>query len=643
LQEPLFLLVPAWLGPRSRYTKIHRMRRFRHGATYSLGKILLSICLWSVPLVYLLYSLIILKFVSQHSYSELLLWYGRSWPGSFDLGKMGRDCFTEDWYNRLKTNSEWLTALIVAIMVVYGICSRAVWKFLFALLHDIAFTARFLARSFTDCRGGQKVALLSLFGAIMAYWIYIFAHSPFFGDEATSYVYFARHGFLLTVISYPIPNNHILLNVLCGWLHKIPLGPALVMRLPSMATASLMYYGIFCLFRYWSDFQRAMVVTAGVAFCHILSFYAVSGRGYQLQMLFTVVSAMSVWAYWFSGERRGRSGFALFIVASVLGFYVNPLFIYHFLALMMIAGFVFLKNKDHDGGKSFLRAILLIGVLVLIFYLPLLLVSRPGSVLENRFVAGNLPWNRLVKDFPIFLYDIKYDLYYGYFALYMLPGAVLLSLWLYHRRMIAGRFYDWGLYYFVATLLAILVVTLYKHIYPLERSLSFWVLAINIIFVNVVYDGIRYLFLVRKPPVLLSGSAIWAAGLVSLFLLVKIGISVRLLYWDKYHLQNDKSAIVCRQVGQDISDLAALHPASWQVTDDDNNYPVQVRLYLSARGEESKVFDRQELCGDILFLPPDAPLPDPTKYQWWANRGKSPAEMDWIAIYVSKRLLKAPQ
>jgi hypothetical protein len=614
------------------------MFRVRRGGWLSFGRGLLSLCLWAVPIVYLLYSLVIVIFVTHHSYADVLQFYSRTWPHAFDVEAISRDCFTDTWYGWINRHSGWLIGIIAGVLGLYIAYSSSIHRLLSGLLNDTGRALRFLARAFTECSSRQRASLLLLFGALLGYWIYIYAHYPLYADEACAYVYFVRQGFFLTTICYPIPNNHIFFDIVCGWLDKLSfLGPTMVMRLPSMAAGCIMYYVIFCLFKRWGDFRRAMAVVAGVAFCHILSHYAMQGRGYQLQLLFTVISAVSAWAYWFSPQWRGRSGYGLFIVSSVLGFYINPLFVFHFLAMCLIgAGAMLKKTKDEgakkdegvkkdetgmkaEGGKIFLKAIFMIVGLTAILYLPLILGSSWKSILGNRD-TGSGSWHRIASEFGIFLYDIKYDFYYGYAALYVVPAAIVLSLFLYYRGKIGGYFYKWGLYYFLASVLSVTIIILYMRMYPLERALCFWVLALNVIFVNVVYDALRVYF---------PGRAM---------LLV---VAALLVNWDKFLLRNDINVRDNIQMQQDFEQLSRLQPGSWQITDSEDDWVDHLRLYLTGHGQPENVFyDRKQALGDILFIRAKyLPFFDLRGYREWGHRMVKTGDGGSLYIYVSPKLL----
>lgn len=607
------------------------MNAYRPGRVSSWMRIFLCVCLWAIPIGYLVYSLVIIQFVADHSYEAILQFYSRNWPDAFDLESVSRNCFTQGWYGWIRGHNRVLTVLNSFVLTAYVLYSRAVMRFMRGLLQETGRVLHFLGKSFAGCNPGEKKALSVLFGGLLIYWVYTFVNSPMFLDEGCSYFNFVRQGVLFTIINYPVPNNHIFFNIICSVLYKISfLSPELVMRLPSMATSFLLYYGIFCIFKYWGGFQRAIVVVAGVAFCHILSYYTVQGRGYQVQLLFVVVSALSGWAYFFSPLWSGRAGYFLFVVSSVLGFYVNPLFVYHFLSLLLLFGYLVIKGREFSKGWLFLRAVFLIGGVTLILYLPLILGSSWRALTDNQYISEGRPLHALIDQFGILVYDLKYIFYYGSGSLVLLAVAIPGALFLYFRGKLKGAFYDYAFYYFVASLLALAMVTIYKRIYPLERGLCFWVLALNIMFVNVCYDVIRAYF-PRRAWVLI----IFLIGL-------KIAGSLRLLYMDRFAIRNYIDVQVYNEPQKIYEQLCKLRPGSWQVMDSEDSYPVYLKLYLLEHGKGGRVlFNRKEAVGDVIFLPDSCTLSVPLqRYTRWADKeGHTDFDGGKLHIYVARNFL----
>lgn len=600
------------------------------GRRSSLIISLISLCLWAVPLLYLVYSLWIIFFVTGHSYEALREYYVRNWPDAFDADKISQTCFTPAWYDWIGAHKGLLIGGISVVGAGYLGFSRSVLRFLRGGLTEIGQGFQWMVETFRGCSRAEKGWLLGFFGVLALYWIYLFVNSPMFLDETCSFFHFAKQGFFFTIASYPAPNNHVLLNIICSWLYKLPfLTPALVMRLPSIGASLLLYCLLFCVFKWKGSFGRAIVVVAGVAFIHLLSYYTVQGRGYQLQLLLIVINTLSGWMYG-AGSNAGkeRYGYYLFILSAILGFYVNPLFCYPFGALLLIAGYRVVRSRELEKGLVLAGAVGVIIAVVLVLYLPIILGSSPHAINDNKYTSGR-SWSSLVDDFGIFIYDIKYIFYYGYGSLVLVPLALVFSLICYFRGVIRGFYYDYAFYYLLASVLSIGILTVYKKIYPLERSLCFWALALNIMFLNVCYDVIR-----RWRPR-------WAPLLLGLLIVVKTAGSVRLLYMARFSIRNSIDAQIYYDPQPIYPELAGLHPRSWQVTHSEDSYPMYLRLYLFTHREKTPViFSTNRALGDVILVADTtaARIPLEGYTRWRDKNGRIEFDQDNFGIYISDAL-----
>jgi hypothetical protein len=581
--------------------------------------------LWIVPVAYIFYSLFILWWINSHSYADLLHGYSVRWPQGYDVEELGRKCFTVEWYDRVRANTVLWTAGLLASLGGWLFYSRSVWLFFGNFFQGMAKVLSFMIDSFRKCSRAEKTGVLALFGAILAYRIYFFIVYTPQTDETFSYLFFVRQGLLLTAASYPSTNNHIFYNLVCALLDKAHLlSPIAVMRLPNMAGDLILFYGIFCVAKYWGGFRRATAVVAGVAFCHMISYYAVIGRGYQWQEICAVISGLACWGWMFGGMRK--SCYPLFVVSSVVGSYINPLFIYHLLALFLVCVFLLIRQKEYRAMRIFVRSWLLIGIMVGILYLPLILGSSWRALTNNEFVEGWESWGALWGHFWMFTYALKFVSGYGTAGMYGMLAIMILCLYLYFRRGSRGDLYDYAGGYFIATILAMGILIIYKRVYPQERSLCSWQLAVNILFINICYDALNFLFRKRM------------AGWLAVFLLIKIGGSVRGLYWKRFSAGEDNQVKVYREVEKDWKGLAAIHPNSWQITDYGDWYSLFGRLFLIRSGEgEKMLLNRKKAVGDVLFLPDIyAPGMSLTGYRLWADK-RATAVGDSLNIFVLER------
>ncbi len=266
--------------------------------------------------------------------------------------------------------------------------------------------------------------------------LYFYFVLPLHPDGFCSYLFFVRQGWLVTATSYPLPNNHMLFNILCVAVDKIGwLSPKAVMRLPSIIGDGVMLWGIFCLVISRGGFARAISIIAGIAFCFFTSLYAVQGRGYQLQDICALISGLAVWECCCGDRRHLRRGFALFVVASVAGLYVNPTFLYHFTALGGMVLYFSVKRKDFASWWVFVRGATWAGALTFLLYLPILLVGSLRAMSDTTVDRTWQNYGGLLHDIADLAYDFKADGGLWAAGFWLFVGLALLVLYLYRREL----------------------------------------------------------------------------------------------------------------------------------------------------------------------------------------------------------------
>lgn len=520
------------------------------------------------------------------------------------------------------------TILLVGAPLLYMVFSRWIWKFCMRLVSELKRGLVFLGGGLRGCSSFEKGGFLLLLGAVLAYRLYFYFSIGLTTDELCSYLYFVRPGFFISVTSYPIPNNHVFFNACCALWGMLPgLSIKAVMRLPSMVGDLFLLYCIFCLIRRWDGYRRAIVTVVGIAFCYLTSYYAVQGRGYQWQEVCVLVSAVSWWEC-FRGVGRGqRRGYTLFILSSVVGFYINPVFLYHFTALGLACLYYGVKEKDYVSWLFWGRCVGIITGLLMVLYMPLILASGWRSLTANPYVLG-FGYKWLFAHFRDFAYILKDMTYYDVPGLCFMLGVAAALLLAYRRHIIGGVFYDNLLVYLIALSGSLTWWILCKQRYPIERSLCYWPMVLSLVFVNACYDLGR-VYLGRR-----------VYGWIAVLLLLKVAGSVRGLYWGKWNRSMQTEGEISR-VEKDILELDKLHPTSWQIMDSDDYYSMYLQEYLIGKGGgQPVVFNRTKGVGDVVFWADDHPLPAPMDgYVLWEGK-KLTAHGRVLRVYVLSRLME---
>ena len=574
---------------------------------------LLCAVFFLIPLGYMLLSLGIFDFLTRNSYANLLDWYGRAFPTAFDRHTVSIQSFTSDWHMWEVRHLAAGNVVLAAMPVVYLAFSRSIWRFFRRLVSELGRGLNFLARGLMGCSPLEKGGFFLLMTGVLVYRLYFYFANPLQTDELCSYLYFVRPGFFISITSYPIPNNHVLYNGCCALLDLIPgLSIKAVMRLPSIAGDFFLLYSVFCLVRRWDGYGRAMVSVAGVGFCYLLSYYAVQGRGYQWQEVCALVTAAGCWEC-FCGPGRGRRrGYALFIAGAVAGLYINPVFMYHLTALGLACLWYCWRKKDRAGIFFLGRCGGIMAGWLAILYMPLILCSSWSALVANYFVTGTTYASLFahVRDLAYIVKDITYYDVPGLCFMLMSAAGLYVA---YRKGMIRGMFYDNMLLYLIALVISLAFWILYKRVYPVERNLCYLGLVINLVFINGCYDLFR-LWFVQRPYVPLV-----------VLLLLKIGGSIRGMYWDRWNFEHQPDVQVIRGVEKDIKELDELHPTSWQIMTSDDFYPMYAQEYVIRKGTGQRViFSRTEAAGDVIFVPDSLKMPmfldDVNKrYVLWAD------------------------
>jgi hypothetical protein len=592
------------------------------------ASVLISSCLYLIPLFYLSLSFGIVVLISRSGSLEALLSWWVAWrPDGIDPGTMVTYFLTPAWYAWVKAHAMLLMVGIAAAVVVYVAYSNRVWAFLRAFHRETGRIFRLMADSYRQSSRREKAGLWILLSCILAYRLYLCLVYPMHMEDLASYLFFARQGFLVTLTCYPIANNHILFNligVLPAKMHWIP--PALANRLPSVAGDLLLQYGIFCLFRRWGGYQRAVIVITGIAFCYMIALFATRGRGYQLQESCALISGLAAWVCYCSDRREERRGYTLFVLFSAAGLYINPTFVYHFTAVIGMVLFFSVKRRQWGVIRSMVRAVLLICAITFICYLPPLLAGKMGGLWTET--TGRAGWGWVVEQGWLLAYILRVIGYLGDLSSWVIGGIAVLLLVMYGRKKLTGRFYDAGIVYLGCVLVSLACWSILTKAFPPVRTLCFLALGLYVVFVNACYDLWKAFLPGARPWVL------WC------FLLVRAAVSLRGLYWESSGVGGTVQAREYREIEPDLTRLAALHPRTWQITKADDFYPMHLRLYLLEHDSTSRVlWNKEAAIGEVIFLPKKyASTMVLDGYNLWGESHWT-VEGDELYIYVAKALL----
>jgi len=246
----------------------------------------------------------------------------------------------------------------------------------------------------------ERSVALGLLGPLLLVRAYYVVHFPIYGDELVTYFSFVREGVMAATSFYPIPNNHILYSVICWLFSLLSDNFYWVMRGPALliSTAGTLLAGLLLLRRL--PFRVVSLVMGLFGFFPYALFQAVVGRGYFLLAVCSQVVLLASLAL-LRDTTRPRLAWAVLVGVSVVGFYTIPTFLLVFVGLgvsMMIA-----FRRQPQQMIRLVSAGLLTGLATLLLYTPVLLISGPGALLGNVFVA---PGAGRTPDLNSFTYPI---------------------------------------------------------------------------------------------------------------------------------------------------------------------------------------------------------------------------------------------
>jgi hypothetical protein len=297
---------------------------------------------------------------------------------------------------------------------------------------------------------------------------------------------------------------------------------------------------------------------------------------------------------------------------------------------MLAAAYLFIRRKDVAGIFSFIKALMAIVVFTFILYLPLIMASSWNALVNSGFINEHQHLYELASRAEVgtLIFSFNYIMNYGSAGIGILAAGIVFSFILYYRGVLKGTFYHMMLIWFVASIGSFILITLYQKIYPLERAMCYWILIVDLVFLNVLYDCCKRFF----PR--------HAVGLFGLFISAKVLFSVRTIYWDKYSIQRKEQVAIYNTIQPQFDALVAMGATTWQVTHADDYYSMFLPLYLKEHNKSASiVLNRERGMADVIFLP-DVYQPgfDVDGFILWKDMQVT-AKGKWLRIYAKKKLI----
>ncbi|GAB3583794.1 hypothetical protein [Hymenobacter daeguensis] len=251
---------------------------------------------------------------------------------------------------------------------------------------------------------GERICALALLSGLAAARLWYLWSYPLSTDEMGSYDFFASRGALVTTTFYPIPNNHILYNLLAWPLAAAGLPATLAMRLPGLVLGLGGTAVAYVLLARLAGARLALAVTGLAGLAPLWVFYAMAGRGYFLQMCLGQIGFFAAVELLRRRARYPLLSCAALVAGSVAGLYLVPSYAYPLVALGLGLGAGLLWQRRWAALAQLALAATIVGVLTALLYAPVGLVSGWSRLLSNPYIAAKTP-AQFWPTYRAFLYE----------------------------------------------------------------------------------------------------------------------------------------------------------------------------------------------------------------------------------------------
>ena len=257
--------------------------------------------------------------------------------------------------------------------------------------------------------GGRRNAVLLMVLVIIVRLYYLVAY-PLSTDEIASFDYFVRQGPRVIFSYYPIPNNHLLFNLLAWPLSLTGIPPLLVMRLPTWVLGSASLPLTLALLGRVAGGRRALLVTGLMGLTPLNAYYEAVGRGYGLQLVMLQLGFFAVLELLRPESSYRQLAWAALVSSSVAGLLLVPSYTYPLAALQLALAVGTYRAHGWPALWCVVLAATAIGLTTLLLYSPVGTVSGWGRLLANRYVASRAA-SQFWPGFRPRLYEVAAELF----------------------------------------------------------------------------------------------------------------------------------------------------------------------------------------------------------------------------------------
>jgi hypothetical protein len=256
-------------------------------------------------------------------------------------------------------------------------------------------------------------------------FLYYLFNVPLHYDEWWSYRFFSSKGIWQSLSFYPLPNNHVLYNIIASIFVKLPFDQEITMRLPSYFAAIIATYFFFkiCV-KVFSENLSLLLLCLIIMLQWFIS-YSIQARGYSFINLFIV---LIIYCLTHLSEQYNARKYRFILIGSMVsGLLSVPSFLYALFPVFVITFLYVLKQKSKRSIYLFFSDGFFVLVFTLLTYASILCFNKPGNLINPN--NGNTKFS--LNDAGVFQKIVDHlneTFKYLFFNLNILPLLAILIL-----------------------------------------------------------------------------------------------------------------------------------------------------------------------------------------------------------------------
>ncbi|NQT06173.1 MAG: glycosyltransferase family 39 protein [Candidatus Omnitrophica bacterium] len=287
--------------------------------------------------------------------------------------------FTEAIYKEIVSRTRIAGVIILFVSAAFFQFRKQIGRYIREVAGSFSAVVKELTNNLKGAfKGIGRVHASSLFIILMlgiGIRIYLL-NQPMRYDEAVTFLRFASKPLYFGLSNYFSTNNHLFHTFLVH-ISYLLFGDALwAIRLPAFISGVLIIPASYVVIRAFYNKHAALLCSSVLAGSYIMASYSTNARGYTLLTLIVLILLGLADRLIQMG---GKALWLIFSITAALGFYTMPVMLYAYGMVMVwlfITG-IFTKKEGPrlDFIKSFFISLMQTGILTILLYLPVFIVS----------------------------------------------------------------------------------------------------------------------------------------------------------------------------------------------------------------------------------------------------------------------------